>query len=285
MEQKDEIGVLHRLAASAKSFDDYLAKVEETGCDKPASAGDSSSSELKPQESAEESSNATSNAVDASEPEKDARAIWASKPDYLQNGHKIEHLSHPIPSEVLAVDEMNAPRTQEAPDYTTVLEIHDHPVVGTYLTETQVVVDKNDEWKAAFFAGQQRSAQMASLEQVMDWTYEMERAIQKIKATQQGARNHIETALKGLSAKRRSEVAEHDRKFRKNEKPAPVKVAKPTTSSKPSSTAGKTKGMKAADALVTGMGYTYEEVIEKLTATNLLDELTKKYVDATYGGK
>jgi hypothetical protein len=287
MEQKDNVEMLLAAAANSGSFDEYLATVEKLECDKPASA----EGNLLPTSNVSENemgvSSPSSSADDASKPV-DPRTVWASKPNYIMDGHKTEHLAHPVPSEVKAIEATTSGEpTPDTPEFQTKLEIKEHPIVGQYLAETQVKTenDKADWWAETFLGGKRRAADMASLETVIDWIHQMDEAIAKIKATQQGARSHIEDALKGMTSKRREEVAKHDRGYRQPKKvDADGQPTKAKVSSKPSSTAGKTKGMKAADALVTGMGYTYEETVEKLKATNLWDEATEKYVNATYKG-
>lgn len=226
-------------------------------------------------------SNASTGAADVI----DVRRQWASRPDYILNGLKTEPLAHPIPDAPNVELTAEGAAISEAVEYETKLEIHNHPLVGSYVVETQQVVEKGDWWKETFLGGRHWALEAQPIESIVAKIHELDDAIKKIKAFQQGTRSGLEDRLKGATTAERAKLRDADKKYRSPKKtetsdaPKTRKAKEPTARS---SEAGKTKGMKVADALGGGMGYTNAEILEKLRSTHMLDEATEIYVNAKY---
>jgi len=259
------------IAKASGSFEEYLKNMEKFNCDKAASAAASSDQTSSGPVQGTSDSNGSSDAPAVSVP-------------IVQL--KTEPLSHPCPSpeSLLPVVEAPIPVGTEAPDFTTKLTVHSHPIVGTYITETQEKVDKaEDWWKTAFFGGRDRSAEMASEEDIISWIHELDFAEARLRATQQGARETLKNRLSSLSSKRRDEIAKHDKEYREAKAP---KATKPKVEKEKKSTAGKSKGMIYFDALMT-MGFEFDEAVAKIReeAPQLLDDAVEIYAEKTYKGQ
>jgi hypothetical protein len=174
-----------------------------------------------------------------------------------------------------------------ASEHETKLTIHNHPIVGSYTTETSAPITYDAELKAIYFDTIKLAVADMTAEEIVERFHKLERSVQMIRMQQQGLRVSLEEVLKARTWKDREAIMELDRKHRArvNKKQAD-KAAKGETAAgagrKPSSLGRvKTKGMKTADTLKS-IGMDREAVATKLKSLNLHDDGVEAYLSKLF---
>jgi hypothetical protein len=169
-------------------------------------------------------------------------------------------------------------------DKSTELKLHEHPIVGSYVTEHSQGHSVDEEWQKVFVQTHIIAVQDMTAEQIIERFHTLDRSVFLIRAQQQGLRLALEDVLSTKNYKQREELLELDRKHRAavNRK-AKVKFEKsgPSTGSAKPSGKGKTRGMKAADTFKSLM-MTKEATLDMLKKQNLLDDSTAAYVNKSF---
>jgi hypothetical protein len=180
------------------------------------------------------------------------------------------------------------------------VEIREKPIIGLpgkteiYTVETDVDIPVDEEWRQNFSEicalAKDFPVTRASVEQVIERTHKIVRAIFLDNAKLHGLHHLKAYLLERLSEKDRAELLKLDQQFRvkQNKRAATsIKERKERSSSptKASSSAGKTKAMKTADTLKTQLAMSKDGTIERLKTLSLYDEPTKAYVEKIYGDK
>lgn len=179
------------------------------------------------------------------EPEKprgaDGRAAM-EKPGYLESGftksQQDARKEGEVPTPIIAeADEaiLHAASTLP-PETTTVMEIRTHPIIGTYLTEHQEVVDEDPEDLEIYHNVKKFAISQMQPEQVIEIMHKNEKAVRKTRVANNALKSALEEMLMGMNSTRRAEILEKDRTYRTPKKakatPKPGEAAKPRTSTK-----------------------------------------------------
>lgn len=168
----------------------------------------------------------------------------------------------------------------------TKLTLHNHPIVGSYTTETSQPITYDDELKHIYFETIRVSVAEQTAEEIVERFHKLERAVQMIRMQQQGLRVSLEEVLKARTWKDREAIMELDRKHRaKVNKKQADKIAKGgDKKSSGMAVAGraKTKAMKTADTFKSLM-MSREATIEKLKSLNIWDDVVEVYVTKIFG--
>lgn len=170
---------------------------------------------------------------------------------------------------------------------TTELQVHTHPIVGTYITEVVADAKVDEDWKRTYIKTYEIAVVEMTPEQVIHKFHELERMIYLMRAQQQALRGPVlEQLLRAETAQERERLLDLDRKERnKSQKRAkgevkPKKAASGVT--KPSSKTGKSKLQKSIDTLH-GLGMTRIATEAKLRASNMWDDSLVSYLDSLFG--
>jgi hypothetical protein len=160
-----------------------------------------------------------------------------------------------------------------------------------YITETVSPAQVSEEWKKAFTQSYTISVTKMTPEDVITRFHKLDRAIALIKATQQGLRRGLEDLLAATSAAERNRILELDKQLsaKTKRRTADPEAAKTKAKDKAASVSAKKKYAKAitkaVDTYIEVMGFSREQVIDKMKSLGKLDAETQSYIDDVFSRK
>lgn len=168
--------------------------------------------------------------------------------------------------------------------------LHNHPIVGSYITESVEALSYDDEMKEVYFSTYRILTEgittpeqaKEQVEACITQFHKLERAVALSRIQQGSIKMAQEELLKLLNSHDRNLMLELDKKERSKNATRKAKEdkAKKVSTAKPKST-GKSKGQKTAD-MFKGMLYDKAATEQNLKTMNLLDESTQAYVDKIF---
>lgn len=179
---------------------------------------------------------------------------------------------------------------RNAEELATKLKLHEHAIVGTYVTEEKVPFTQEGidaEWQKMFIQSRQIGVTECTAEQIIERFHGLDRTVFLIRAQQQGLRLALEEVLATKSYADREKLLEMDRKFKAKANRAASGSTKQKVAREKSgqtlakASKGKSKGAKGADTFKM-LGFDKVTTEKNLKDQNLLDESTQAYVNKLF---
>lgn len=158
------------------------------------------------------------------------------------------------------------------------LEIKQHEIVGSYVSEEVVTHEIDEEAREIYINAFQTGVTELSLEEITKRIHKIDRTCTILRRAQQGYRLSIEEHLKKLNAKGRAEWEKLDQSEREKYLSRKTRVKDKDRTAK---VTGKGKGIKSATAFI-ALGYDKDMVISKLEHLAVYDEGTKAFVQEKF---
>lgn len=184
------------------------------------------------------------------------------------------------PEPVIPTVEPEGTRVAQSPhEPRTVVEIRNHPILGNYISEQQVVDDSVDAWYTEVWLNSKNlGVSDMQPEQIIDMMHNMEEAIKRSKAAIQGLRAALEVHLGKMNVTKRAELLERDAKYR-----APRKVK---TTSETATIPRKSKASnpieKSIKSFKESMGMTKDEIVKEIGDRGKMTPEIKEYIDKLF---